>query len=138
MVDSRSSGDGIRRRRVCDGCGRRFTTHERVEVRLPAVVKKDGTRELYSRDKVLAGLHLACRKRPISAEDIETACDAIERWAFEQPDAEIASEDVGRQVLEALRGLDKVAYLRFASVYLELETVDAFLDLGRELGGERA
>ena len=123
---------------MCEGCARRFTTHERVEVRLPAVVKKDGARELYSRDKVLAGLQLACRKRSIPVEELDAACDAIERWAFEQPDAEISSEDVGRQVLEALRGLDKVAYLRFASVYLELETVDAFLDLGRALGAERA
>ena len=99
------------------------------------MVKKDGSREPYSRDKVLAGLHLACRKRSIPIERIEAAADAIESWAMEQPTPEMSSEAVGGRVLVELRHIDSVAYLRFASVYLELETVDAFLDLGRELEG---
>ena len=131
VVDSRTSGEGIRRRRECEHCGRRFTTHEHVERRMPMVVKKDGRREVFEREKLLKGLELACRKRPISAVRVHEAADDVERAIFENSDREVASVEIGRHVLEALSSLDPVAYLRFASVYQELESAEAFLELVR-------
>lgn len=125
VVDTRSSGDGIRRRRACQACGHRFTTFERIELRLPLVVKTDGKREPFSRDKVLAGLRLACRKRPVSAEALEQAASHVEQSVM-TAGAEVSSADIGRRVMEALKDLDKVAYLRFASVYLDVQTPSEF------------
>ncbi len=129
VIDSRSSEASIRRRRECEGCARRFTTQERAELRLPMVVKKDGRREPFNREKLRTGLSLACRKRPLTAERIDQAVDGVERAALELGEREIQSVEIGRLVLELLRDLDPVAYLRFASVYQELESPEALLDL---------
>ena len=129
VIDSWSSEASIRRRRECEGCARRFTTQERAELRLPMVVKKDGRREPFNREKLRTGLSLACRKRPLTAERIDQAVDGVERAALELGEREIQSVEIGRLVLELLWDLDPVAYLRFASVYQELESPEALLDL---------
>jgi transcriptional repressor NrdR len=123
VVDTRPSEDEqmIRRRRECIGCGRRFTTYERVEEALPLVVKKDARREPYDRAKVLSGLQKACEKRPVSAARIDLVADEIERTLREFGDKEIPSSKIGDAVLSRLRDIDDVAYLRFASVYLSLK-----------------
>ncbi|MGD0835384.1 MAG: transcriptional regulator NrdR [Polyangia bacterium] len=120
VVDTRPSDDGqiIRRRRECIGCGKRFTTYERVDEALPMVVKRDARREAYDRAKVVAGLHRACEKRPVPAARIEEVADEIERYLREIADREIPSTKIGDAVLSRLREIDDVAYLRFASVYL--------------------
>jgi transcriptional repressor NrdR len=119
-VDTRPSDDEqiIRRRRECIACGKRFTTYERVDEALPMVVKKDARREPYDRAKLVAGLHKACEKRPVSAARIEEVADEIERGLREAADREIPSSKIGDAVLSRLRDIDDVAYLRFASVYL--------------------
>lgn len=120
VVDTRPSDDEqiIRRRRECIGCGKRFTTYERVEEALPMVVKKDSRREPYDRVKLVAGLHKACEKRPVSAARIEEVADEIERALREMGEKEVPSSKIGDAVLSRLRDIDDVAYLRFASVYL--------------------
>jgi transcriptional repressor NrdR len=120
VVDTRPSDDEqtIRRRRECIGCGKRFTTYERVDEALPMVVKKDARREPYDRGKVIAGLHKACDKRPVSAARVEQVADEIERSLREMAEREIPSSKIGDAVLSRLREIDDVAYLRFASVYL--------------------
>jgi transcriptional repressor NrdR len=128
VVDTRTSGDGIRRRRQCLECAHRFTTFERIERRLPLVVKKDGRRESYDRDKVVSGLRMACRKRPVSAEAIERAADEIEVAAANLGN-EVDSAQLGALVLARLRDLDLVGYLRFASVYQEVQSPREFLEL---------
>jgi len=133
VLDSRTSGDGIRRRRQCHACENRFTTHERIERKVPLVVKKDGSREPFDRDKVVAGLRLACRKRPVAAGDIEAAAARVEAVAHGHPGGEIVVDRIGRAVLQELQALDAVAYVRFASVYLEVDSPSEFLDLLRPL-----
>jgi transcriptional repressor NrdR len=130
VVDSRTTGSAIRRRRQCAGCGFRFTTHERVELRMPWVLKKGGRREPWQRDKVRKGLALACRKRPIDEADIDALVSTIEQRLV--ANQEIASERVGETVMEVLRGLDAVAYVRFASVYGAFESVEQFADAIRQ------
>src|SRR6478736_112379 len=119
VIDSRLSNQGavIRRRRECLACQRRFTTYERVEEILPMVVKKDGRREAFDRAKVIGGLQHACQKRPVSAEQLETVVDGIERRLQEMGEKEIASSVIGETVMRELSKLDEVAYVRFASVY---------------------
>ena len=133
VIDSRAAatGDVIRRRRECEGCSRRFTTYERVEDVLPTVVKKDGRREPFDRQKLVRGLRTACNKRPVSIERIEAVADAIEREAQEAEKREISATELGESVMTHLRELDEVAYVRFASVYRSFRDVDEFL---RELG----
>ncbi len=126
VIDSRTAGDAIRRRRVCSACGYRFTTHERVELRMPWVVKKGGDREPWDRDKLLHGLRLACRKRPITEEQVGDAAMTVEQRV--QTESEVTTSDIGEQVMEVLRGLDAVAYVRFASVYKAFESVEQFAD----------
>lgn len=120
VVDTRPSDNEqiIRRRRECVGCGRRFTTYERVEEALPQVIKKDGRREPYDRAKLVMGLKKACEKRPVSSEVIERTVDEIERSLQELGDKEVSSSQIGDAMLAKLRALDEVAYIRFASVYL--------------------
>ena len=137
VVDSRTSGDGIRRRRVCLRCDTRFTTHERIEVRMPLVVKKDGRRVPFERDKVIAGLMLACRKRPVTGEQIEEAASRVEQQVASQGAAEIPTSEIGRFVLNELLTLDKVGYLRFASVYQEIQDPKDFLALLEPWLGEQ-
>lgn len=135
VIDSRVSreGDVIRRRRECVSCGRRFTTYERIEEILPLVVKKDGRREPFDRAKVTAGLQKACEKRPISAETIEEVVNQIEARLQEEGGKEVPSRQIGEAIMEALRRLDPVAYVRFASVYRAFRDVDDFVAELREL-----
>ena len=135
VIDSRASEASIRRRRECEACTRRFTTQERVELRLPMVVKKDGRREPFDREKVRQGFRVACRKRPVTVDRIDREVDRVERALLECGEREVGSLEVGRLVQEALRVMDPVAYLRFASVYQELESPEALLELVRGVTG---
>jgi transcriptional repressor NrdR len=130
VIDSRLSegGEATRRRRECVGCGRRYTTYERLEEALPLIVKKDGRREAWDRRKLLQGLERACQKRPVSAEAREGVADAIERELRESGEREVASAEIGEKVMGQLRDLDQVAYVRFASVYRQFDDIGEFLD----------
>jgi len=129
VLDSRESSEGasIRRRRACESCKRRFTTYERVEELNPTVVKKDGRREIFDRDKLLLGLRKACEKRPVSAAQLEAAALAIERKMQEVGDKEVASSLVGQEAMAQLAALDQVAYVRFASVYRSFRDISEFM-----------
>lgn len=128
VIDSRvgGSGDVTRRRRECESCARRFTTYERVEDVLPLVVKKDMRREPFDRQKLLAGVRKACDKRAISLERLDQLADQIERDLIESGEREVAATAVGERVMNALRKLDQVAYVRFASVYRSFKDIDEF------------
>ncbi len=130
VIDSRSCDDGfsIRRRRECLKCGRRFTTYERLEEMTIKVVKKDGVREPFVRDKIRAGLKKACWKRPISDEQIEAAVAAVESIVYSTVEDELESQRLGELVMDELAKLDQVAFVRFASVYREFTSVKDFVD----------
>ena len=140
VVDSRESrdGDSIRRRRQCLNCTRRFTSYERIDEIPYMVVKKDGGREKFERNKILNGLLKACEKRPVSLTQLEKIVDQVEAQVQENPEREIQSVEIGRILLQELRRLDKVAYLRFASVYLEFEDVNEFMTEINELFEKKA
>ena len=129
VIDSRLSkeGDVIRRRRECLHCSRRFTTYERAEEALPLVVKKDDRREVFDRMKIVAGLKRACEKRPVSVEQIEAIVDRIERGVQERGEKEVESTVIGEAVMRELHSLDKVAYVRFASVYRSFQDIGEFM-----------
>ncbi len=129
VVDSRSIKDDteIRRRRQCNACAHRFTTYEHVERILPVVIKKDGRREPWSREKILNGLSKACEKRPISVQEIERLADAIADDARAQGEPEISSELIGSRIMSRLHEMDEVAYVRFASVYRQFKDIDEFM-----------
>ncbi len=129
VVDSREtgSGDAIRRRRECLECGRRFTSYERVEEIPFLVIKKDGRREPFDRRKLLAGLHRACEKRPIPAKALDAIADEVEQMVQDSPDREVEARAIGEMVMSRLKELDKVAYVRFASVYRQFEDVQEFM-----------
>jgi len=129
VIDSRlvAGGTVTWRRRECDGCRRRFTTYERVEHALPTVVKKNGRREPFDRQKVLRGMQVACNKRPISVDRLEELAAAVERELGESGDKEISSLAIGQRVMECLKGVDAVAYVRFASVYRSFRDIDEFM-----------
>jgi transcriptional repressor NrdR len=129
VVDSRESkeGDVIRRRRQCAACERRFTSYEKIDEQPFHVVKRDERRELYDRSKLMQGLQVACRKRPISAAQLDRVADEIEAEMQESADREISSRRLGNMVMEKLRDLDEVAYVRFASVYRRFEDVEQFV-----------
>jgi transcriptional repressor NrdR len=139
VVDSREAQDGhvTRRRRECLGCGRRFTTYERVEETLPAVVKKDGRREPFDRRKIVEGLRRACQKRPVSEERIQALASEVERRAQEAGEREVQAAAVGEWVMERLKALDPVAYVRFASVYRAFRDVGEFTAEIEGLTGKR-
>ena len=139
VIDSRLSkeGDVIRRRRECLQCTRRFTTYERAEEALPLVVKKDGRRETFDRMKIVAGLKRACEKRPVSIEAIEKVVDGIERGLQERGEKEVPSSAIGEALMRELHGLDKVAYVRFASVYRSFEDIGEFMEELQTLLKER-
>ncbi len=130
VVDSRPADDGnaIRRRRMCDACGKRFTTYEKVEAIPLTIIKKDQTRENYSREKLESGVMRACYKRPIPIRDIRAMVDDVEMELFNMEDKEIPSKVVGELVMDHLKDLDAVAYVRFASVYREFKDVSTFMD----------
>jgi transcriptional repressor NrdR len=130
VIDSRAGDDGasIRRRRECLGCRRRFTTYERVERQLLAVVKKGGDREPFDRDKIKRGLAKACWKRPVTEEQIETAVSMLEGELYGVYETDVPSRIIGERLMELLRGLDQVAFVRFASVYREFKDVRDFVE----------
>jgi transcriptional repressor NrdR len=129
VVDSRESkeGDAIRRRRQCLGCQRRFTSYERIDEIPYMVVKKDGRRERFDRQKVLAGLLKACEKRPVSMIQLETIADKAETMVQESSEREVSTRSLGEMIMNELKSLDKVAYVRFASVYLDFKDVQEFM-----------
>ena len=130
VIDSRPAddGDSIRRRRQCDACGRRFTTYEKVETIPLIVIKKDKNRETYDRRKIEAGVIKSCHKRPVSAEAVTKCIDDIENEIFNLEVKEVDSTQIGEIVMESLKKLDPVAYVRFASVYREFKDVNTFMD----------
>jgi transcriptional repressor NrdR len=139
VIDSRLSkeGDVIRRRRECLQCTRRFTTYERAEEAFPLIVKKDGRREPFDRMKIVAGLKRACEKRPVGIEAIEAVVDRIERSLQERGEKELPSSTIGEALMRELHGLDKVAYVRFASVYRSFEDIGEFMEELQTLLKER-
>lgn len=140
VIDSRLSvgGETTRRRRECDGCQRRYTTYERVEDLLPMVVKRDGRRELFDRRKVMQGVRAACSKRPVTSEQIDSVTESIEREFQESADREVPSTLIGEKVMDQLRGLDQVAYVRFASVYRKFRDIEDFAQEVAKLVTERS
>ncbi|MCO6431294.1 MAG: transcriptional repressor NrdR [Deltaproteobacteria bacterium] len=128
VIDSRADDNEIRRRRECQSCQFRFTTYERVELALPMVIKKDGRRQPFARDKIRAGLLRACEKRPVSMELIDKTVERIEQKVLERCVKEISSMDIGDLLMDALREIDKIAYIRFASVYREFSDISQFVD----------
>ncbi len=122
VVDTRSTGESIRRRRECQNCRKRFTTYEQISEAL-LIVKRDGRREPFDRHKLLQGVRIACAKRPIAMADIERIVDQIEERLFSLGKAEVRSEVIGEMVLEKLKELDALAYIRFAMVYMEMEDI---------------
>jgi len=139
VIDSRDAQDGevIRRRRECLGCRRRFTTRERVEEVVPLVVKKDGRREAFDREKLTAGLKKACQKRPVSMDAIERIAAEVERELQESGEKEVPASFIGERVMAALRKLDPVAYVRFASVYRSFRDLGEFMDELKHLLAQR-
>lgn len=135
VVETRLAEDGdfIRRRRQCTHCEKRFTTYEKPEVNFPAIVKKDGRRIEYDRNKLLSSMKLALRKRPVSIEQIDTALERIEEKLLAAPQRELPSARLGELVMRELKRLDKVAYVRFASVYRSFEDIDEFKTLVDEV-----
>ncbi len=140
VVDSREArgGDAIRRRRECFGCHRRFTTYERIDEIPYMVIKKDGRRERFDRQKVLAGLLRACEKRPVPMQKLEATVDEVETFVADSPNRERNSSQVGEVIMNRLRKLDKVAYVRFASVYLDFQDVKEFMGELKQLLRERS
>lgn len=128
VIDSRSTDEGttIRRRRECLHCGKRFTTYEKIEFLPIIVIKKDKTRQAFEREKLLNGLIRACEKRPVSMSEIEAVADDIESMLHNTMEREVSSEKIGEMVMEHLRQLDEVAYVRFASVYKQFKDLDTF------------
>ena len=135
VVDSRESkeGDAIRRRRQCLGCQRRFTSYERIDEIPYMVVKKDGRRERFDRQKVLAGILKACEKRPVSMVQLEAIADNAETMVQESSEREVSTQTLGEMIMNELKNLDKVAYVRFASVYLDFKDVQEFMSELKEL-----
>ncbi len=135
VVETRVSEEGnfIRRRRQCGACEKRFTTYEKPEVSFPTIVKKDGRRIEYDRNKLLASMRLALRKRPVSTEQVDSAVERIEEKLLALPSREVASTRLGELVMRELKKLDKVAYVRFASVYRSFEDIDDFKTLVDEV-----
>ena len=130
VIDSRPADDNasIRRRRQCETCGKRFTTYEKLETMPLMIVKKDNSREPYDRSKIEAGIIRSCHKRPVSSEQISNLVDQIENALFAKEEREISSSVIGELVMEKLKDLDPVAYVRFASVYREFKDVNTFMD----------
>ena len=135
VVDSRESkeGEAIRRRRECLDCGKRFTSYERIDEIPSMVVKKDGRRERFDRQKVLAGVLKACEKRPVSMSQLETIADNAETMVQESSEREVSTRIIGEMIMQELRNLDKVAYVRFASVYLDFKDIQEFMSELKDL-----
>lgn len=130
VIDSRQTDDGfkIRRRRECTSCGYRFTTYEKLEETQIVVIKRDGTRQEYNRDKIVNGIIRACEKRPVSLATIESVVDKVEKQIYNSFQNEISTELIGELVMNELRNVDDVAYVRFASVYRQFKDINTFMD----------
>ena len=130
VIDSRPADENtsIRRRRICDSCGKRFTTYETVESIPLIVIKKDNNREPYSRAKIESGVLRACHKRPVSADEITRLVDEVETEVFNRGEKEIPSREIGEMVMDRVKELDQVAYVRFASVYRDFKDINTFMD----------
>ncbi len=130
MVDSRAAEDNysIRRRRICEVCGKRFTTYEKVETIPFMVIKKDNTREPYDRSKIESGILRACHKRPVSVTQVNQLIDQVEAEIFTRDEKEVTTKEIGECVMDKLKDLEAVAYVRFASVYREFKDVNTFVD----------
>lgn len=139
VIDSREIENGliIRRRRMCLKCKRRYTTYEEIDLKPLIVVKKDGRREKFSREKLFTGIQKACEKRPISVEKINKIVEDIEKTLRQRYDEEVSSKEIGNLVIKKLKKIDKVAYIRFASVYQEFKDLNQFLKEIEKIGGER-
>lgn len=140
VIDSRPTEEGhaIRRRRECDNCNKRFTTYEKVEETIFMVIKKDGSREAFDRNKVMNGIIKACEKRPVPIADIEKIVDEIERGLNNMMEKEVESKLIGEVIMEHLKDLDEVAYVRFASVYRQFKDVNTFVaEIEKLLGKEK-
>jgi transcriptional repressor NrdR len=133
VVDSRESRDGVRRRRVCNECGHRFTTRERIDETLPMVQKRTGERQPFDRGKIRRGLDIACRKRGIPSDTLDRLVTQIETWASTRGEREVSSEALGERIMHHLYVIDQVAYVRFVSVYRSFETIAEFEHLLREM-----
>ena len=133
VIDSRPADENssIRRRRQCEKCGKRFTTYEKLETMPLMVIKKDNSREVYDRSKIEAGILHSCHKRPVSPQQIDAMIDEIENWIFNLEEKEVETSVIGEKVMEKLKDVDEVAYVRFASVYREFKDVNTFME---ELG----
>ena len=129
VIDTRDAKEGreVRRRRECQKCAKRFTTYERIEDKMPSIVKKDNRREPFDREKILSGLRTACKKRPVSASRIEKIADKVEHMLGERGDKEVPSALVGEVIMKELHALDEVAYVRFASVYRQFRDAEEFM-----------
>ena len=130
VIDSRAQDDNsvIRRRRVCEKCGKRFTTYERVDMIPITVIKRDGTREIFDKAKLQNGIMKSCNKRPVTAQQIQKLVDDIENTLAGSGEREVESKQLGNMVIERLKDLDEVAYVRFASVYRQFKDIDSFID----------
>lgn len=130
VIDSRPAeeNNAIRRRRACDECNKRFTTYEKIETIPLIIIKKDNNREVYDRSKIEAGVLRACHKRPVSVEQINQLVDSVEVEIFNREEKEISSQEIGELVMDKIKNLDAVAYVRFASVYREFKDINTFMD----------
>ena len=139
VVDSRPTDDGtsIRRRRECISCGKRFTTYEKIEEIPILVIKKDGTREAFNSEKILSGVRKACEKRPVSTSDMDELVDGVVREVFNSLEQEVRTDDIGQLVMQRLKDLDEVAYVRFASVYRQFKDINTFMNELKLLLGEQ-
>lgn len=135
VVDSRPVDGRKRRRRECTSCGKRFTTYESVEMPVLLVLKRDNTIELFDRNKLIKGLSTAVKKRPVSVEDINSIVDGVESWYANNMQTQITSSEIGNIVLQRLKEIDQVAYVRFASVYKDFNDVESFINIISELKG---
>lgn len=130
VIDSRGQDDNsvIRRRRLCESCGKRFTTYERIDMIPITVIKRDGTREIFDKNKIIGGIMKSCNKRPVTAQQIEALVDDIENALMGSGDREVESKALGNMVMDRLKELDEVAYVRFASVYRQFKDINTFID----------
>lgn len=130
VIDSRGQDDNsvIRRRRLCEKCGKRFTTYERIDMIPITVIKRDGTREIFDKNKLLGGIMKSCNKRPVTAKQIQTLVDDIENSLIGSGEREVYSKAIGNMVMDRLKALDEVAYVRFASVYRQFKDINTFID----------
>ncbi|MDD3569742.1 MAG: transcriptional regulator NrdR [Lachnospiraceae bacterium] len=130
VIDSRSQDDNatIRRRRLCDNCGKRFTTYERIDTIPMTVIKNNGTRETFDKTKLLGGIMKSCNKRPITVKQMEEIADDVENAVMSSMDKEIASKDIGTMVMDRLKLIDEIAYVRFASVYRQFKDINTFMN----------